>query len=63
MGSIFLYINDDTMFAAVGAYAENHGFPLPKLVSMGRVYPRLRFRIEWRMQTLHKKMKILGTEC
>ncbi len=47
---------------AVGKYAEDYGFPLPKPVSIRREYLRPRFQIEWCMQKL-QKMKILGMEC
>ena len=46
----------------VGAYAGDHGFPLPNPVSIHPEYPRSRFRIARCMQTL-QKMKILGVEC
>jgi len=38
----------------LGEYDGDQGFRLPNPVFIRREYPRLRFRIEWRMKTLRK---------
>lgn len=47
---------------AVGEYAGDYGFPLPRPVRVRREHLRLRFGMEWRTRRL-KSMKILGLGC
>src|SRR3989344_9312611 len=41
------------ILAVIGEYLNNYGCSTPNPVSIRREYPRFRFRIGWRMQTLH----------